>query len=79
MASVAPARRLAAAGLALVLTVGWGIALAPHAVADTPSCAVTSKTRSNALICAPTAPPTAAVGGAPSEQDLTSANGGRHH
>jgi hypothetical protein len=79
MASVAPARRLAAAGLALVLSVGSGIALAPQAAADTPTCSVTSKSQSNAINCPPAVAQTPGIGGAPSEQDLTSANNGRHH
>jgi hypothetical protein len=53
--------------------------LAAEAAADTPSCQVTSSKQSNAITCAPTAAPTAPIGGAPSEQDLTSANSGRHH
>jgi hypothetical protein len=82
MASVAPARSLAAAGLALVLSVGSGIALAPQAAADTPGCTATIKTQSTPITCAPTAapaPPIGSAGSAPSEQDLTSANSGRHH
>jgi hypothetical protein len=82
MAAVAPARSLAVAGLALVLGVGSGIALAPQAAADNPTC-VTSKSQETPVICAPMSPAipnTGPVGGGlPSEQDLTSANEGRHH
>jgi hypothetical protein len=82
MASFAPARSLAAAGLALVLSVGSGIALAAQAAANTPSCGVTSTSQPSPITCAPVAPVTpntGGIGGAPSEQDLTSANSGRHH
>ena len=79
MASVVSARGLAAAGLALVLSAGSGAALAAQAVADSPSCQVTSNSQSKAITCAPTAPAAPPIGGAPSEQDLTSASGGRHH
>lgn len=82
MAAVAPARSLAAAGLALVLGVGSGIALAPQAAADNPTC-VTSKSQETPVTCAPISPATPNTGhiggGLPSEQDLTSANEGRHH
>jgi hypothetical protein len=82
MASFAPTRSLAAAGLALVLSVGSGIALAAQAAADTPSCGVTSKSQPSPITCAaiaPVTPNTGGIGGAPSEQDLTAANYGRHH
>jgi len=82
MSSVGAGRSLAVAGVALALSAGSGIALAPQAAADNPTC-VTSKSQETPVTCAPISPATPNTrpigGGLPSEQDLTSSNEGRHH